>query len=171
MDLGLEGHTAIVAGSTSGRGAAVATMLGREGAKVVIAGRRQALAQQLASELPRAIGVGPDLADPTSVETVVSAAKRAFGAGDIVVLNSGGPAPAVDLDEGLLQSGPTALLFRQVDLVASLLPCMRSRPWGRIVAIGCSRVQQPLAGWTTDPPSAPRRVVSRVGQRQEGVES
>jgi len=146
MDLGLEGHTAIVAGSTSGLGAAVAAMLGREGANVVIAGRRQALAQQLASELPRAIGVGLDLVDPTSIETAVSATERAFGAADILVLNSGGPppAPAVDLDEGLLQSGLTALLLRQIDLVARLLPGMRSRHWGRIVAVGSSGVQQPL---------------------------
>jgi len=147
MDLGLEGHTAIVAGSTSGLGAAVATMLGREGANVVIAGRRQALAQRLASELPRAVGVGLDLADPTSIENTVSAAEQAFGGADILVLNSGGPppAPAVDLAEGLLLSGLATMLFRQIDLVARLLPGMRSRHWGRIVAIGSSGVQQPIA--------------------------
>ncbi|HSU10836.1 MAG TPA: SDR family oxidoreductase, partial [Pseudonocardia sp.] len=38
------------------------------------------------------------------------------------------------------------LLLRQIELVAAVLPGMRSRGWGRILAIGSSGVQAPLPG-------------------------
>jgi len=147
MDLGLGGHTALVAGSTSGLGAAIATTLGREGAKVVVTGRRQTLAEALARELPRAIAVPLDLADPISIENSAAAAEKAFGKVDILVLNGGGPppAPAAGLPEGLLESGLSSLLLRQIALVNRLLPSMRSGRWGRVLAIGSSGIQEPLA--------------------------
>ena len=38
------------------------------------------------------------------------------------------------------------LLLRQVELVARVLPGMRQRGWGRVLAIGSSGVQAPLPG-------------------------
>jgi len=147
VDLRLARHTALVAGSTSGLGEAVAIALGGEGANVVIGGRRQLLAAQLASKLSSAIGLALDMADPDSIEAVAEAAEKAFDRVDILVLNTGGPpaATAAGLSEPLLMSGLDTLLVRQVQLVERFLPDMRSQGWGRVLAIGSSGVQEPLA--------------------------
>ena len=52
MDLGLSGKSALVSASTGGLGAATARALAGEGARVVISGRRQAGAQEIAAGLP-----------------------------------------------------------------------------------------------------------------------
>jgi len=147
LDLRLRGYTALVAGSTSGLGAAVAAALSTEGANVVIGGRRKTLAEELASTLPSAIGLALDMADPTSIEGAVATAEHAFGEIDIVVLNTGGPPPAAaaGLSETMLTSGLETLLLMQIHLVTRVLPGMRSRRWGRVLAIGSSGVQEPLA--------------------------
>ncbi|HUY08954.1 MAG TPA: SDR family oxidoreductase [Candidatus Dormibacteraeota bacterium] len=146
MDLGLRERTAMVAGSTSGLGFAVATALGKEGANVVITGRRRALAEELAAGLPSAIGLALDLADPESIETAISTVEQIYGGVDIVVLNSGGPPPAAaaGLPETLLEPWLNTLLLRQIQLVTRVLPRMRSLRWGRVLAIGSRGVQEPL---------------------------
>lgn len=147
MDLRLTGRTAVVVGSTSGLGEAIAIALGREGAKVVITGRRKELAERLAGTLPRAIGVGLDISEQSSIESVMSTAEARFGGVDILVLNSGGPPPvtAVDLDPQVLLSALDTLLIRQIAFVARVLPAMRRQRWGRILAVGSSGIQEPLS--------------------------
>jgi len=149
VDTGLTGRTAIVPGSTSGLGLAVARSLAAEGASVVLAGRRGAIARDQAAELPSAVGVEADLLDPAGVDEVIRAA-RALGDGtvDILVLNGGGPPPgtAVDLDTEAVDQAVARLLRPHVQLVSAFLPGMRERGWGRVVAIGSSGVQEPIPG-------------------------
>jgi 3-oxoacyl-[acyl-carrier protein] reductase len=149
VDTGLTGRTAIVPGSTSGLGLAVARSLAAEGASVVLAGRRGAIARDRAAELPSAVGVEADLLGPAGVDEVIRAA-RALGDGtvDILVLNGGGPPPgtAVDLDTEAVDQAVARLLRPHVQLVSAFLPGMRERGWGRVVAIGSSGVQEPIPG-------------------------
>ena len=49
----LEGKVAIVTGSTSGIGAAMARLFGKEGATVVICGRRERRGNALAQEIKK----------------------------------------------------------------------------------------------------------------------
>jgi 3-oxoacyl-[acyl-carrier protein] reductase len=147
MDLGLTGRRALVLGSTAGLGLAVATALANEGARVVLCGRRGERARELAAGLPGAAGLAVDLTRD-GVEGLVADAEAAIGPLDVVVLNSGGPPPgsAVDLSTDSIRAAVETLLLRQVELVAAVLPGMRSRGWGRILAIGSSGVQAPLPG-------------------------
>lgn len=147
MDLGLTGRRALVLGSTGGLGLAVATALAHEGARVVLCGRRGERAQELAAGLPGAVGLAVDLTRD-GVDGLVADAEAAIGPLDVVVLNSGGPPPggAVDLSTDAVSAAVETLLLRQVELVAAVLPGMRSRGWGRILAIGSSGVQAPLPG-------------------------
>ncbi|HET6504510.1 MAG TPA: SDR family oxidoreductase [Amycolatopsis sp.] len=158
MELGLTGRTALVAGATSGLGLAIAGALGREGANVVLCGRRGAVAEEHAAGLPAAIGVAVDLADPTTVEVAVERANSAFGAIDVLVLNSGGPppGPAAELTPEAMATSAETLLLAQIRLVSAVLPGMRARGWGRVLAIGSSGVQQPL-------PNLVRSNVARAG--------
>jgi len=147
MDLGLTGRRALVLGSTGGLGLAVATALAHEGARVVLCGRRGERARELAAGLPGAAGLAVDLTRD-GVDGLVADAEAAIGPLDVVVLNSGGPPPggAADLSTDAVRAAVETLLLRQVELVAAVLPGMRSRGWGRILAIGSSGVQAPLPG-------------------------
>ncbi|WP_028937998.1 SDR family oxidoreductase [Pseudonocardia spinosispora] len=148
MELGIKGRTALVCASTGGLGAATARVLGTEGANVVVSGRRAELASSIAAELPSAVGVGVDLTAEGGPEQLLDAARSAFGDIDILVLNGPGPRPgtASTLDTESTVKAVHDLLLVQQQLVNAVLPGMRSRGWGRIVAIASSGVVQPLPG-------------------------
>ncbi|MER7503779.1 SDR family oxidoreductase [Nonomuraea pusilla] len=142
MDLGLKGKTALVCASTGGLGEATARALALEGAHVVVTGRRGELARAIAAELPGATAVEADLLAPGGVESLVSAA----GEVDILVLNGPGPRPgsAAAMSGEDLTAAVDALVRPHIKLVSLLLPGMRARGWGRILAIGSSGVVAPL---------------------------
>jgi 3-oxoacyl-[acyl-carrier protein] reductase len=146
MDLGLDDRTALVAASTGGLGLAIAQALAAEGANVVLSGRRADVAAEHARQLPSAIGVGVDLTEPDGPAQLCDAAEEAFGQVDIVVLNSGGPRPgaASEVTPDDLKGAAGLLLHPHQRLIQRLLPGMRERGWGRILAVGSSGVQQPI---------------------------
>ncbi|MEX0592954.1 MAG: SDR family oxidoreductase [Nitriliruptoraceae bacterium] len=145
MDLGIKGRVAFVAASTAGLGLATARRLSAEGVKVVVAGRRGDLAASIASELPGAIGVTLDVTDPSSVTAALDTTRDQLGDIDILVLNSGGPAPGGPLDLGIedQQRAAELLLYPHQRMIAEVIEHMRSQRWGRIVAVGSTAVVQP----------------------------
>lgn len=150
MNLLLNGRTALVAGSTSGLGLGVARTLAGEGARVMITGRRADAAQAAARDLPDAQGIQVDLNQPGAPEQLVSSTESALGPIDILILNTGGPPPgaASDVSAEDLGAAVHQLFLQQVALARAVLPGMRARGWGRIVAVGSSGVQQPLENLT-----------------------
>ena len=148
MDLGIAGRVAVVAASTGGLGRAVGAALAAEGARVVVSGRRGDLAKQIAAGLPDAIGVEADLTTPQGPRQLADAALAAFGLVDILVLNGPGPRPvaATEVTDADLAAAVDTLLLTQQRLITGLLPGMRQRRWGRILAIGSSGVAAPLPG-------------------------
>jgi len=146
MDLGLNGRTALVLASTGGLGAATAQALAAEGANVVVSGRNEERAKQIAAQLPSATGVRCDLSEPGAADLLVAATREAYGEPDIVVLNGPGPKPgrATDLGPGDARAAIDLLVETHLALVTLVLPAMRAAGWGRILAIGSSGVQQPI---------------------------
>ena len=146
MDLQIQGKTALVAASTSGLGLAAARALAHEGARVVITGRRGAVAAQIAAELPEAVGLAADLNTDEGLESAMAAATDAYGPIDILVLNGPGPKPgaAAALSTHDLASAFDLLVKPQHTLISKVLPGMRKRRWGRILAIGSSGIAAPL---------------------------
>lgn len=146
MDTGLTDRVALVPGSSSGIGLAVARALAAEGAHVVLAGRRGDLVRAEAERLPSAVGVEVDLTDPAAAGLLVARAEEHFGPVDVAVLNGGGPPPgaATDLTPEQLTDAVAQLVHPHQRLVAAVLPGMRERRFGRIVAVGSSGVQQPI---------------------------
>ena len=91
----LTGKRALVTGSTSGIGLAVARALAMAGAKVMLNGSRtagdaEALRAALAAETGAEVAyTAANLAVPASARALVEAATAAFGGLDILVNNAG----------------------------------------------------------------------------------
>lgn len=146
MDMGLTGKNVLVPGASAGIGLAIARSLAAEGANVVLAARREDVVRAEAARLPSAVGIVMDLNDDGAPAALVAATEHAFGPIDVLVLNSGGPPPggAADITDDQALAAVHQLLLQHVRLTSLVLPGMRSRGWGRIVAVGSSGVQQPL---------------------------
>jgi meso-butanediol dehydrogenase/(S,S)-butanediol dehydrogenase/diacetyl reductase len=83
------GKVALISGGGTGIGAATARRLARDGANVIIMGRRQAQLEAVAGPIGAEIFVG-DAADSAQAEAAVSRALERFGGLDVVVANAGG---------------------------------------------------------------------------------
>ena len=151
MDLGLRGKTAVVGGATSGLGRASADALAAEGCRLLIWSRNADALAATAAELTAAHGVevdhvSADAGSPDAAATVADAAAR-FGPVDVLVLTAGGP-PTVDptaTDPEGWSRALQLLAITPVELASRLLPDMRERGWGRVVAILSSGIRQPIA--------------------------
>jgi len=90
----LENKVAVVTGSSSGIGEAIALAFAQEGAAVVVNySRHEDAAQKVLEKIEGAGGkglvVGADVSDPKEVEAMVQQATDAFGRLDIMVNNAG----------------------------------------------------------------------------------
>jgi NAD(P)-dependent dehydrogenase (short-subunit alcohol dehydrogenase family) len=94
----LDGKVAIVTGGTSGIGEGIAKAFVLEGAKVVIAGRREeegrAIEKQIGVRFVRA-----DVANEADVKAMVDRTLAWFGRLDCLVNNAGIPSPMISLTE------------------------------------------------------------------------
>jgi 3-oxoacyl-[acyl-carrier protein] reductase len=164
MDLGIAGKTALVAASTGGLGLAVARALAAEGVRVAVVGRRRDRAKEIVAELQAAYGSGTlgigslgtsgfdavaieaDLGTPEGIGSAVDQTVANLGPIDILVLNGPGPKPgaAATLTSEDVAAAFDLLVKPHHALVSKVLPGMRERRWGRILAIGSSGVTAPL---------------------------
>ena len=164
MDLGIAGKTALVAASTGGLGLAVARALAAEGVRVAVVGRRRDRAKEIVAELQAAYGSGTlgigslgtsgfdavaieaDLGTPEGIGSAVDQTVANLGPIDILVLNGPGPKPgaAATLTSEDMAAAFDLLVKPHHALVSKVLPGMRERRWGRILAIGSSGVTAPL---------------------------
>ena len=84
---------AIVTGSSSGIGKAIALRFGEEGAKVVVAARRLALCEETVHQIREqggeALAVRTDVTDERQVEALIQQTVTAYGRVDILVNNAG----------------------------------------------------------------------------------
>ncbi len=149
MKLGLEGKSAVVLGASKGLGAAIAIALANEGAKVLGAARSVDAIAALDAKVDRTLGgsiaaLALDLADPQSVAGF--AATLGERGVDILVNNSGGPAPgeASDLGADRYAQAFETMVAPIITISQAVLPGMRQRKWGRIVTLTSSGVEVPI---------------------------
>lgn len=146
MDLGLRGKRALVLGASSGIGAAIATALDAEGARVAIVGRRPEALRAQADTMTDAAVITADLAITGAPAEVASRAVDELGGIDIVVLNGGGPPPgsASEITPTTAADAIDLLVQPHIEILNAVLPGMRDRGWGRVIAVGSSGVHQPI---------------------------
>lgn len=158
-DSRLAGRTAVVTGSTSGIGEAIARVLAASGAEVVVTGRDEERAQRVVDAISaaggRAHAVPGDLGGtPDQVRAFAADATAALGGRVDLLVNNAGMYP-VGPTEALSDAELDAMLALNVRtphlLVAALAPAMAERGDGAIVNVGSwmARVGTPFGAMYT----------------------
>jgi NAD(P)-dependent dehydrogenase (short-subunit alcohol dehydrogenase family) len=137
MTTALNGRHAVVTGGGRGIGAAIASALAAEGARVTLMGRTEAPLQAHAVRLPSAQAIRCDVTEEAGVATAFAGARRTFGPVTILVNNAGAAASApfvrtsLELFRGMLEVNliGTFLCSR------AALPDMLEAGFGRIVNV------------------------------------
>jgi len=131
----LANKTAIVTGASRGIGRAIAETFVREGARVVICGRKEETLDQVAREIgPAVMPVACHVGRPDDVRQLVEKA----GAVDILVNNAGtnvAQGPCLDMDEGQFDKMVEINLKSAFRLMNAVAPGMCARGAGSIINI------------------------------------
>ncbi|HXW77305.1 MAG TPA: SDR family oxidoreductase [Candidatus Eremiobacteraceae bacterium] len=151
MDLKVRGRVALVTGSSSGIGEAIALALAQEGVSLAVAARRRERLDAVAADAKRrgasdARAYEVDLADGPSIDRLLASVREQQGDISILVANGGGPKPGSYLDVKLddWDAGYRVTLRGMLQLVDGVIGPMKDRGWGRIVALASSSVKQPI---------------------------
>ncbi|QDX20865.1 SDR family oxidoreductase [Pandoraea pnomenusa] len=151
MDLGITGKTALVMSAGGGLGSAIALALAREGVNVAVSDRSEEALARTVARIRDAHGVAngyvADLGRLETLDELVASVTRDLGAPDILVNNTGGPAPSgvAGVPAQTWRSQFDAMVLSVMHLTDLVLPAMRSKAWGRIVTSTSSGVIAPIA--------------------------
>jgi NAD(P)-dependent dehydrogenase (short-subunit alcohol dehydrogenase family) len=145
MGARLQDRTALVTGSTTGIGMAIAQALAIEGARLVVSGRDQSRGEQVVKSIVGAGGradfVGADLAEGgPAVRDLADAATAVLdGRIDILVNNAAlliDPADTADVEEALIDRALAVNIKAAFLLTGLVAPAMAARGSGVIVNVG-----------------------------------
>ncbi|MBD9665096.1 3-hydroxybutyrate dehydrogenase [Variovorax paradoxus] len=135
----LKGKTALVTGSTSGIGLAIAKALAQQGANIVLNGFGDA---ETAKAQIEALGVrteyhGADMSQPAQIEDMMKFAASRFGRVDILVNNAGiqHVAKVEDFPPERWDAIIAINLTSAFHTTRLAIPAMREANWGRIINV------------------------------------
>ena len=139
--MSLNGKTALVTGSTSGIGLAIARRLAADGANLFMNGvgdeaENRRLADDLAAEFGVKAAFSPaDMSKPAEIEAMAKEALKTFGTVDILVNNAGiqHVAPVDEFPPETWDAIIAINLSSAFHCTRLLLPGMKRAGWGRIV--------------------------------------
>jgi 3-hydroxybutyrate dehydrogenase len=127
---------AVVTGAARGIGREIASALTRAGAVVTALGRQSAALEELVTQGHAGFSVAADVTDQAAVKAAIAqaAARRPI---DILIANAGAAESAAfaKSDAALFQRMMDVNFMGVVHSIQAVLPSMRDRPHGRIVAI------------------------------------
>lgn len=135
----LNGKVAIVTGASRGIGRAIAEVFAREGARVVICGRKQETLNQVAREIgPTVKPIACHVGHPDQIENMVAATTQEFGPAGILVNNAATNisfGPCLDVEEAQFDKMIEVNLKSAFRLVKAVAPGMCDRGSGSIINI------------------------------------
>ncbi len=141
--MSLKGKAAVVTGSTSGIGQAIALAFAKEGCNVMLNGFGDAAAiekQRLDIEAKCGVKVGyhgADMSKPAQISDMIAKTQAAFGGVDILVNNAGIQyvAPIENFPPEKWDAIIAINLSATFHAIRAALPGMKQKKWGRIVNI------------------------------------
>jgi len=138
----LKGKSAVVTGSTSGIGLAIAKALAQAGANVTINGfGDKAAIEAERAGIEKAFGVKAsyspaDMTKPAEIADMIRAAEKTYGAVDILV-NNAGIQHVAPIEEFPIEKWDQIIainLSAAFHAIRAAIPGMKARKWGRIVS-------------------------------------
>jgi NAD(P)-dependent dehydrogenase (short-subunit alcohol dehydrogenase family) len=140
MDLELKGKTALITGSTAGIGLAIATVLTREGAAVIVNGRTAERVEQAVRISGAAHGIAADLGTEAGARAVI----ERFPSVDILVNNLGifEPKPFEEIPDDDWRRFFEVNVLSGVRMSRHYIGPMKRKNWGRIVFISSESALQ-----------------------------
>ncbi len=146
----LDGRVAIVTGAARGMGRAIAEVLGRRGARVllvdVLAERLAETSDQLRQEGLDVLALAADVADPETAKAAVDRCRSEWGKLDILVNNAaigGRHAPLWELSDEEWRKMLAVNLDGPFYFCRAAVPLMLENGWGRIVNIASTAAKSP----------------------------
>ncbi len=139
----LSGKNAIITGSTSGIGLAIAHVLASKGCNIMVNGMGdKATIDGIIAELPKKYGVktiydGADMSKPADIRNMVADCEKNLGSVDILVNNAGiqFTATVEEFPEEKWDAIIAINLSASFHAIKAALPRMRKRDFGRIINI------------------------------------
>ena len=146
MNLGLQGKSAVVTGSTAGIGLAIAEALAAEGAHVIVNGRTEVRVAVALDHIrgrvnqPQLRGIAADLGTASGIDKFLQQAPEA----DILVNNLGifEAKPFLEIPDADWFRFFEVNVMSGVRLTRHYLPAMLKKNWGRVIFISSESAQQ-----------------------------
>jgi len=146
----MKNKTILITGATAGFGLATAQRFAKEGARLILTGRRDDRLKKLKAELKTEIHTASfDVRDRTAVEQFINALPPAFAAVDVLVNNAGlalglEPAHKASMEdwEQMIDTNIKGMIY----CTRALLPGMVQRNTGHIVNLGSIAGNYPYPG-------------------------
>ena len=150
MDLQLKGRRALVTGSSSGIGEAIARMLVREGADVVVHGRNRERANAVAAEIGAAGAAIGDLSTDEGAAAVFVGAEVALSGNIEILINNAGGSSTGNTTKGPVDIGVADYVSNyHTNMLAAVRLCrlavskMTAARFGRIINVSSAVAVQP----------------------------
>lgn len=132
----MTGNTIFITGGTSGIGRALAEQFHSLGNKVIIAGRRQALLDDVAAAHPGIEGVALDISDAADIDRVAAQLIRDYPTLNVLINNAGimpFDDPSGRIDDAVSRQILDTNLLGPIRLTSALIEHLKSQPRATII--------------------------------------